>query len=93
MITVEDKGVGINPEDLKKIFEPFYRSPAVTGAQIHGSGLGLSIVKSICEAMGGRLTVESEVGKGSSFSVHLPAAKKPETEVDISQRPGVEAGN
>jgi len=85
VVTVEDKGIGINPEDLKKIFAPFYRSPSVSSVQIHGSGLGLSIVKSIAEAMGGRLTVESEVGKGSRFSVHLPADKKPAPEEDATE--------
>ena len=77
IITVEDKGLGISPDDLKKIFDPFYRSPIVAAAQIHGSGLGLSIVKSIAEALGGKLAVESELGKGSRFSVHLPAEKGP----------------
>ncbi len=77
IITVEDKGLGISPEDLTKVFDPFYRSPLVAAAQIHGSGLGLSIVKSIAEAMTGRLTVTSELGKGSCFSVHLPAEKNP----------------
>jgi two-component system phosphate regulon sensor histidine kinase PhoR len=76
VVTVEDKGLGISSEDLKRIFDPFYRSPAVTGEQIHGSGLGLAIVKSIAEAMGGSLTVQSDLGKGSSFSLHLPAEKK-----------------
>ena len=76
VVTVEDRGLGIGPEDLERIFDPFYRSPAVTGEQIHGSGLGLSIVKSIAEAMGGKLTVRSELGKGSSFSLHLPAERK-----------------
>jgi signal transduction histidine kinase len=76
VVTVEDKGLGIGPEDLERIFDPFYRSPAVTGEQIHGSGLGLSIVKSIAEAMGGKLTVRSALGKGSSFSLHLPAERK-----------------
>jgi len=89
VITVEDKGLGIGPEDMKKIFDPFYRSPIVAAAQIHGSGLGLSIVKTIAEAMGGKLTVESEVGKGSSFSVHLPADKKPALE-DTSESPQVD---
>jgi signal transduction histidine kinase len=76
VVRVEDKGLGIGPEDLERIFDPFYRSPAVTGEQIHGSGLGLSIVRSIAEAMGGKLTVRSELGKGSSFSLHLPAERK-----------------
>jgi signal transduction histidine kinase len=76
VVSVDDKGLGISPEDVKKIFDPFFRSPAVTEEQIHGSGLGLSIVKSIAEAMGGSLTVKSDLGKGSSFSLHLPAGKK-----------------
>jgi signal transduction histidine kinase len=71
-ICVEDHGIGIDPADLKEIFEPFYRSPAVTAAQIHGNGLGLPLAARIAEAMGGRLRVESVPGKGSSFTVHLP---------------------
>ncbi len=71
-ISVADKGIGIRREDLEHIFEPFYRGGDVTEAQIHGSGLGLPMAKRIVEAMGGRLTVESELGKGSTFTVHLP---------------------
>jgi signal transduction histidine kinase len=59
-------------EDLRRIFQPFYRSPLVTAAQIHGSGLGLPLAKNMVEAMGGRLTVTSEPGKGSRFTIHLP---------------------
>jgi signal transduction histidine kinase len=59
---------------LLRIFEPFYRSPSVTAAQIRGTGLGLPLARSIAEAMGGRLTVTSEPGKGSSFVLHLPIA-------------------
>jgi len=71
-ISVEDHGIGIDSRDLKEIFEPFYRSPSVTAAQIHGNGLGLPLAARIAEAMGGRLGVESVPGKGSSFTVHLP---------------------
>jgi signal transduction histidine kinase len=71
-ISVEDRGIGIDSQDLKEIFEPFYRSPAVTAAQIHGNGLGLPLAARIAEAMGGRLRVESVPGKGSSFTIHLP---------------------
>ncbi len=63
----------MEPQELKHIFEPFYRSPAVVAAQIHGSGLGLPLAKNMVEAMGGRLTVTSEPGKGSKFTIHLPA--------------------
>jgi signal transduction histidine kinase len=72
-ITVEDRGIGIEPSELPHIFEPFYRGKAVTAAQIHGTGLGLSLAKDIAEAMRGRITVQSTPGKGSSFTVHLPA--------------------
>jgi signal transduction histidine kinase len=73
-ISVEDKGLGIGSGELRRIFEPFYRSRAATAAQIHGTGLGLSLAKDIAEAMGGRLGVVSETGKGSCFSIYLPFA-------------------
>jgi signal transduction histidine kinase len=73
-IMVADHGVGIDPSDLPNIFEPFYRSPAVIAAQIHGNGLGLSVARDIVKEMGGRLSVTSEVGKGSVFTLHLRVA-------------------
>lgn len=72
VIAVQDRGIGIDKHELKHIFEPFYRTPIATAAQIHGTGLGLPLAKSIVEAMGGRLTVESEPRKGSTFTIHLP---------------------
>jgi signal transduction histidine kinase len=71
-IAVADRGIGIEADDLKHVFEPFFRSPAATAAQIHGSGLGLPLAKTIAEAMGGRLTIESVPQKGSTFTLHLP---------------------
>jgi signal transduction histidine kinase len=75
-ISVEDWGIGIDSSDLPHIFEPFYRSPAVAAAQIHGTGLGLPLAKSIAEAMSGKITVVSKIGIGSVFTLHLPVSGK-----------------
>jgi len=75
-LAVEDRGIGIGKDDIEHIFEPFYRSPAVSESQIHGTGLGLPLARTIIESMGGRLTAKSELGKGSSFIIHLPVAKE-----------------
>jgi two-component system sensor histidine kinase SenX3 len=76
LVTVEDRGMGISAADLPNIFRPFYRAREVVDAQIHGSGLGLSLVKSAVEAAGGRVRVESSPGRGTSFVLHLPAEPK-----------------
>src|SRR5580700_8841587 len=73
-INVADRGVGINTGELSRIFEPFYRSPRVLAAQIHGTGLGLSVARNIVEAMGGRVSGVSQVNAGSVFTVYLPVA-------------------
>jgi len=74
-ITVRDTGMGITSQDLPHIFEPFYRSREVVAAQIHGSGLGLSLVRQIVEGHGGRLGVQSTPGNGSAFTIYLPCAE------------------
>ncbi len=75
-IAIADRGVGIAPADQPHVFEPFYRSPAVVEAQIQGAGLGLSLVKRIVEAHGGRIVFESAPREGSTFTVILPAASE-----------------
>ncbi|MBI1765681.1 MAG: HAMP domain-containing histidine kinase [Acidobacteria bacterium] len=75
-LAVADRGRGIPAEELPHIFDPFYRGKEVTAAQIHGNGLGLSLVKHIVEAHGGRITVESKVGVGSTFTLHLPVLRE-----------------
>jgi signal transduction histidine kinase len=77
-ITVADRGRGIDPADLPHIFEAFYRGRRAVDEQIHGNGLGLSLVKRIAEAHGGRVTVKSSPGEGTAFTIHLPSAKPTE---------------
>jgi signal transduction histidine kinase len=74
-ISVQDDGPGIEDSELRHIFEPFYRSPSAVRAQIHGTGLGLTVAARVAEAMGGKLSVTSEVGVGSTFTLHLPAVQ------------------
>jgi signal transduction histidine kinase len=74
LVTVSDNGAGIAARDLPHIFEPFYRGGDATARQIHGSGLGLSLVKRIMDEIGGRITVRTDAGKGSAFTLHLPLA-------------------
>ena len=69
--TVTDNGQGMSPEFLKIIFEPFSRENSDMTGQIQGTGLGMSITKSIIDLMGGTIKVESEIGKGSVFTVDL----------------------
>jgi signal transduction histidine kinase len=85
-ISVIDHGVGIASEEREKVFEKFYRVGNCLVHDVKGSGLGLSIVKHIVEAHHGRVTVESEPGRGSAFTVHLPvdqsARAKPDKQGD-----------
>ena len=80
LFSVEDRGLGISAEDRAHIFEPFYRGREAVSQQIQGSGLGLNLVMRIAEAHGGRVTVTSEPGQGSTFTIALPAASADEQE-------------
>jgi signal transduction histidine kinase len=73
-LVFEDQGIGISAADLPHVFEPFYRGSEVRAAQIHGSGLGLSLVKTIVEAHGGTIRVTSNPGQGTCFTLNLPVA-------------------
>jgi signal transduction histidine kinase len=78
VIEVEDTGVGISPEEQERLFQRFFRAAHATERAIQGTGLGLSITKAIVEAHGGRISVTSAEGGGTTFTVHLPLARKVE---------------
>ncbi len=77
-IVVEDTGIGIKPEDINKLFSPFSQLENVYTKTTKGTGLGLAITKSLVELHGGRIWVESEVGKGSKFTFLIPVASTKE---------------
>jgi len=72
--SVTDRGIGIPPEHLPKLFDRFYRVDAARRRTEGGAGLGLAIVKTLAEALGGTVSVQSEIGIGSTFTVELPSA-------------------
>ena len=82
-IAVEDTGAGIEPEHLPRLFDRFYRTAASRAKNSGGTGLGLPIVKEIASAHGGTVTVQSEIGRGSVFTLFLPVCK------DLPQSSGV----
>src|SRR5262249_25136813 len=72
VLCVSDTGIGLAPEERERIFQRFYRTPAAVSRGEEGSGLGLCIARSIAEAHGGYIQVESAEGHGSTFTVCLP---------------------
>ena len=75
MISIEDQGIGISEEDLKYVFERFYRADKSRTRATGGTGIGLTIVKSIVSSHGGEVKLESKLGEGSKFTIILPKEK------------------
>ena len=76
--SVADQGIGIAPEDQERIFERFYRAEKSRAQKSGGTGLGLAIVKHLLENAGGTISVQSELGIGTTFTITLPAAYWPQ---------------
>ena len=74
-VTVKDYGPGISEENQKRIFDRFYRVDKARTRKSGGTGLGLAIAKEIVAAHDGDITIESELGQGSKFSIHFPIVK------------------
>jgi signal transduction histidine kinase len=72
-ISVEDTGIGISPENVQKLFQNFKQAEASTASRYGGTGLGLALSQSLCRLMGGTISVESVLGRGSRFTIDLPA--------------------
>jgi PAS domain S-box-containing protein len=84
-ISVSDTGIGISPENIKKLFQPFIQIDSALNRQYEGTGLGLALVKRIVELHGGRVGLTSELGVGSCFTVDLPHDCS--SEIVVSNRP------
>jgi signal transduction histidine kinase len=84
-VEIADTGVGIDPDEMSRLFEPFYRSPQ-TANMAEGSGLGLAVVRSLVDLMGGTIRVDSRVGQGTSVTVEVPIAEGADGVADAPPR-------
>jgi PAS domain S-box-containing protein len=89
---VSDTGIGMTPEQMKKLFEPFGQADRSTTRKFGGTGLGLAITRRFSEMMGGSVSVESELGKGSTFTIRLPLAIEPEEKQEARETREAAAG-
>jgi signal transduction histidine kinase len=82
-VEVRDQGMGIQTSELKRIFDDFYRAPGAREAGVEGTGLGLALVRRHMQACGGRVEVQSDIGKGSRFTIWFPRAKEQQEQINV----------
>jgi PAS domain S-box-containing protein len=92
-VHVSDTGIGIGRDQLGKLFQPFSQVDGSATRKYDGTGLGLAISKKFCQMMGGDITVESELGRGSRFSIRLPASGTPDGQALAGGMPSADAGS
>ena len=86
-VMVTDSGIGMTPEQISRLFQDFVQADASTTRKYGGTGLGLAITKRFCQLMGGDVTVKSELGKGSTFTIRLPAQLSGPAVAPVSAQP------
>ena len=87
-MAVQDRGMGLSPEDRSHLFEPFYRSAEARRRGHPGVGLGLAVVRRIAAVFGGTIEVQSEPGRGSTFTLRLPVTRDPAVESECPPSAG-----
>ncbi len=93
LFRVRDTGIGMTPDELGKLFRPFIQADRSTARKYGGTGLGLALTRHLCQMMGGDISVESEPGKGSTFTIDLPARAAQAQDVALTARaPTTEPG-
>lgn len=90
---VSDTGIGISPDQLKALFSNFSQASSKIAAVYGGTGLGLSLSQNLCRLMGGRIDVDSELGKGSRFTIHIPVGGKAAESELMNQATALQAGH
>ncbi|MFZ6029312.1 MAG: response regulator [Chloroflexota bacterium] len=86
VLQVRDTGIGMSPEQMEKLFQPFTQADSSTTRHFGGTGLGLTITQRFCQMMGGSVDVQSEVGKGTAFIIRLPLDVTPLSSADKPER-------
>ena len=83
VLEVSDTGIGVSPRDAERLFDRFFRAPSAVNAQVPGTGLGLYIARAIAEAHGGHISAASDVDRGTTFRIELPAHATPQPTDDV----------